>query len=576
MQQDTDGPPATSPAPPRGAERFGAWYDAAAAAAACAWFPTHLRHTEAEWAGRPFVLADWQAERVVAPVFGWKRQDGTRLYRRVWLEVPRKNGKTELAAGVSLLALCGDAEMGGQGYSLAVDLDQAEIVFGKAATMVALSPTLGQHVTAFKTSLWCQQLLAAFKPLSSVADTKHGFGPSFAIGDEVHVWPDGELLDVVHRGMVHRRQPLEILITTAGLHGVGYAWEMHQYAAAVAAGEIEDPELLPVIFAAGADDDWREPSTWRKANPNFGVSVKPEFIDSECRKAQASAKAENEFRRYHLNQWVEQVTRWLPMADWDACAPGVDPLDVSRGALEANAVRLLNTIEDSLRGRPCWGGLDLSSTRDVSALAWVFKPTVEGGAWPVIWRFWIPEAGLKERVEREGLPWDLWAELGLVTLTPGNVTDYRSIKTRILGAEGSTIEPDAEKFALQELAIDRWNASQTAVELAEEGLPVAMFGQGFASMSAPSKELERLVLAHLLAHGGNPVARAMARVVSVETDAVGNIKPVKTIEIETGRRKGRVTRRRQARRVDGIIAAIMALGRATVAEAPPSYQMMFA
>jgi len=462
----------------------------------------------------------------------------------------------------------GDGEMGGQGYSLAVDEDQARIVWGKSGTMVQLSPTLGDHVTVFKTSLWCQELMAAFKPLSSVADTKHGFGPSFAIGDEGHVWPDGELLDVVHRGMVHRRQPLEILITTAGLHGVGFAWEMHQYASAVAAGEIEDPELLPVIFAAEEGDDWREPSTWRKANPNYGVSVKPEFIESECRKAQQSARSENEFRRYHLNQWVEQVTRWLPMADWDACAPDADAGDVSRGALEANAVRLART-EDELAGRECWGGLDLAATRDVSALAWVFKPKIEGGAWPVIWRFWIPEEGLKERVEREGLPWDVWAELGLVTLTPGNVTDYRAIKQRVLGA-------DAEKFRLVELAIDRWNASQVAVELAEEGLSVAMMGQGFASMSAPSKEFERLVLSHLLAHGGNPVARAMAKVVSVETDAANNIKPIKTIAIEMGRRKGRVTRQRQARRVDGIIAAIMALGRASVAEARPLYQIMFA
>ncbi len=521
---------------PRGGERFGAWFDAAAADAACAFFPTYLRHTEAEWAGRPFELQRWQRDDVIRPLFGWKRADGTRLYRQCYLEVGRKNGKTELAAGVALLALLGDGEYGGQGYSAAVDKDQAKIVFHKAGVMVGLSEQLAEQIEVFKTSLYCAELMASFKPLSSTPASKHGFSPSVAVADEVHEWPSGELQDVIHKGMAARRQPLEFFTTTAGQLGRGYGWELHRYALQVRDGIIEDPTFLPVIYAADEDDDWTDERTWAKANPNLGVSIKLDFLRAEFAKARLLPRLENEFKRYHLNLWTEQQTRWLPLEDWDACS--ADPGDPDRW----------RALEAELAGRECWGGLDLASTRDITALVWLFPPDDRddpAARWPVLWRFWVPAANVRTRFEQDRVPYADWARAGALSLTEGNVTDYRVIKAQVAA--------DAERFQVRELAIDRWNASQVAVELADEGITIAMFGQGFASMGAPTKELERLVMGHRLEHGNHPVARWMAGNACVVQDPAGNIKPAKD---------------KSSEKIDGIVAAIMALGRATVAEAP--------
>jgi len=510
---------------PRGGERFGAWFDAFAADAACGFFPKYLRHTEGEWAGRPFQLAPWQADRIIRPIFGWKRADGSRLIRQAYIEVPRKNGKTELAAGVSLLALVGDAEIGGQAYSMAVDKEQAKLVFHKAGVMVGFSRELAELLEVFKTSIFCPQLMASFKPLSSGPANKHGFSPSFAIGDEVHEWPNGDLHDVVHKGTGARRQPLEILITTAGVRGRGYGWELHEYARQVDEGLIEDPAFLPVVFAAGQDDDWTDPAVWAKANPNLDVSIKRDYLEAECRKAQASPRLENDFRRFHLNQWTEQVTRWLPLDRWDACT-----------SQPANAVRW-RELEAELAGRKCWGGVDLSSTSDLISLTWAFPPRSPLERLILIWRIWVPADSLRRRVEQDRVPYDVWHAAGSIAKTDGNVADYRVIREQIFA--------DAERFQVQKLAIDRWNATQFAVELQEEGLPVEFFGQGFASMAAPTKEMERLVLAGALDHGGHPVARWAAGNVAVEQDAAGNIKPAKNKSTE---------------KIDPMVSAIMAIG----------------
>lgn len=521
---------------PRGAEKYGAWFDHAAADAAVAFFRRYLRHTEAEWWGKPFQLQPWQEHDIIRPAFGWKREDGTRLYRTVWLEIPRKNGKTELAAGIALLLLVADGEMGGQVYSMAVNADQAKIVFKKAGVMVGLSEELSRSAEVFKTSIYVPQLMAAFQPLSSSPGSKHGFSPSGAVADELHEWPDGELHDVVHKGTAARRQPLEVLITTAGQYGSGYGWEMHEYAVKVRDGVIEDPTFLAVIYAADPDDDWTDPKVWAKANPNLGVSVKEEYLATECAKAKGNPRQENNFRRYHLNQWTAQETRWLPMADWDAC--NICP------------VRL-----EDLAGRRCWGGLDLSAVNDLSALALVAAR--DEGGWDVWWRFWLPKAGLAERIRRDRVPFDQWIRDGWIVPTEGNVVDYDVIREQISG-----VRPDgsyaphgtaiAEIVDLQELAIDRWNSTQITTQMTGDGITVVPFGQGYGSMSAPSKELERLVLAHELNHGGNPVARWMASCVSVQEDGADNIKPVKP------------DRRKSSARIDGIVAAIMALGRAMV------------
>ncbi len=505
------------------------WYDEKAGDAAVAFFPRYLRFTKGEWAGRPFILEPWEADDIIRPFFGWKRKDGTRRYRRCIVWVPRKNGKTELAAGVSHLALIGDGEAGGEVYAIAKDRDQASIVFNIAGLMASWSPALAEHLELLKTAIYCPALSASFKPLTGNARGKHGLNPSGIIGDEVHEWPDGDLYTFVHQGTAARKQPIEFLISTAGTRQ-GYGWELWLYCQRVLAGEIEDPETLIVIYGATAEDDWTQPETWKKANPNYGISVKPEYLEAECRKAQQSPRLENDFKRYHLNIWTEQATRWLPMDKWGPvedrwCAPD---------------------FEDRLRGRRCFGGMDLSTTTDLSAYCLWFPPEEDGGQWIKLTRAFIPADSMERRSRQDRVPYDQWARIGALTATPGNVIDYEYIK--------AAVYQDAEKFDLQALAIDRWNSTQLSMELRDAGINAVLMGQGYASMSAPSKELERLVIAGAIDHGGHPVAHWCASNVAVATDPAGNIKPAKD---------------RSTERIDVIVADINALacwlaGEATV------------
>lgn len=515
------------PPMPKGGAKLGAWWDEAAAQAACRFFPKYLRHTEGEWAGRPFVLQDWQRDRIIRPIFGWKRADGSRLIRVAWIEIPRKNGKTELAAGMALCLLLGDGEVGGQVYSLAVDKTQAKIVFGKASVMVGMSPALLEKLEPLTTSIFCQQLMAAFKPLSKGAKGKQGLSASGVVGDEVHEWDDqGALADAVHKSAAARRQPLEIYITTAGIRGSGYAWDMHELALEILKGEIEDPTFLPVIFAANDNADWKLEATHRAANPGYGISPKADFIAKECADAIKSPRKENDFRRFHLNQWVEQKTRWLPMDRWNACSwkPKADGLWLNLFAL--------------LKGRTCFAGLDLGITTDPSSWCLAFPPVDGLKVWHYLWRFWLPE----KTVEDETLPrkkrWESFEQKKAVTLTPGNVSDYDFIEESIL--------KDCAAYQVQKIGIDRFNASPLAVKLLNtHGLPVEYFGQGYVSMSAPSKEFERQVLKGALEHGNHPVAKWMAGNAVIERGPAGNIKPSKDKAVD---------------KIDGIVAAIMALG----------------
>ena len=502
----------------------GYWFDEKAADLAVGFFPKYLRHTEGEWAGRPFRLQPWQA-KAVREAFGWKRRDGSRRYRQVYLEVPRKNGKTELAAGIALLGLLADGEKGGQGYALAVDKDQATICFRKAGQMVAMSEALSEACQVFKTAIFCPELMASFKPLSSAAATKHGLSASLVIGDELHEWPDDELYDVVHKSTGARRQPLEWYITTAGRRGYGFGWQMHQYARQVLEGEIQDPAFLPVIYAAAEEDDWTDPKVWAKANPNLGVSLKLEYLAAECAKAQQSPRLENAFRRFHLNQWTEQATRWLPLAQWDQNTG--DPAD--RGAWK----RYLEA--DALRGQVAFGAIDLAATSDINALCWhlpVATPRPRQ-----LWRFWLPEGSLAKMDERRRQMLLAWKHAGALTLTPGNVADYDFIVAQV--------KADAALLDVKQIGIDKWNATQVALQMQGEGLPVEFFRQNFGSFAAPSMEFERLVMNATLEHGNHPVARWMVGNAAVITDANGNIRPAK---------------HQAADKIDGVVASIMALG----------------
>lgn len=558
MPLDTAPPSPSTPAPavvarapapyaPGPAPTPGAYYSAHHAEAAVRFFASQCRFTDAEWAGRPFALEPWQANDIIRPAFGWRRADGTRLYRRVIVWVPRKNGKTELMAGVSHLLLLGDAEMGGQVYSIAAKEKQARLVFAKAQQMAIYSPGLGGVLEAFKDSLYCPQLNAAFKPLAGIPKGTHGLSASGLIGDEVHEWPNDRLYQFVRQSMAARRQPMEWLISTAGLTE-GFGWELWNTSIQIRDGIIADPETLVVIYAADAKDDIHDPAVWAKANPNLGVSVKRAYFEAEAARARTSPRYENDFRRYHLNIWTGQDQRWLPMPDWFRCQTGEE---ANTGAVRLAGFEQGNrwlTGFDELACRACTVGIDLSSTRDLCAAVYLFEPTPADPRWTALCRFWLPGANIEERVRHERVPYDAWAKAGAITLTEGNAADHRAIFEQIMA--------DRERFEIGQIGFDPWNAHQIMIDLVEAGVEIVKVRQTLPGLTAGAKLLERLVLHHHMDHRGHPILTWMANNVAIESDAAGNIKPSKV---------------RATQKIDGIVALITALALQSVEAERPSY-----
>jgi phage terminase large subunit-like protein len=496
------------------------WFDKDTADKAVSFFAECLTHTKGEWAGKPFFLDPWQ-EKIVRDLFGWKRKDGTRKYRTAFIFIPRKAGKSTLAAGIALYLLVADKEAGAEIYSAAADRKQAGIVFDLAKQMVRQDDLLNDVVGAYKNALIVQGTSSSYHVLSSEAYSKHGLNAHGIIFDELHAQPNRELWDVLTTSTGARRQPLTVAITTAGYDRHSICYELYEHACKVRDGIIDDPYFYPAIYEAGQDDDWTEPETWRKAHPGLGVSVKEDYFSAECKKARDMPTYENTFRRLLLNQWTEQDIRWLPMDKWDACG---EPLP-------------------DLTGFPCYAGIDLSSTSDITALVLAFPVKSKVYLLPY---FWAPAENIAQRAKRDRVPYDLWARQGLIEATDGNVVDYDVIRKRV--------NELSEKYDIREIAIDRWNATQISTQLAGDGFQMFGFGQGFASMSAPSREMERRILGQEISHGGNPVLRWMASNVSAKTDPAGNIKPDKE---------------KSSEKIDGIVAALMALGRAMVAEDAP-------
>jgi phage terminase large subunit-like protein len=547
------------------------WFDAEAAEAAVRFFPENLFLTTGEWAGRPFDLAKFQAETIIRPMFGWKRADGTRRFRRVIVWIPRKNGKTELAAGIAVALLVGDEEPGAQVFSIATDKNQASICFDKAVQMLGYSAPLQPHLHAFKNAMYCPAINGSFRPLSGIPKGKHGLNMSGLVGDELHEWADDRLYQFVHQSSASRRQPLEFLISTAGeMKGFGY--EVWKECQGIIDGSIVDLETLVIVFAADPDQDkadpdyWKRESTWAAANPNYPMSPKKEYLEAECRKAQRLPRLENDFKRYHLNLWVEQATRWLPMDLWKDC--GAPP--AQRPELRARHEAILNgtwqpptngpaiiverrndrwkAFRERFKGRRAYAGGDLSSTKDLSCVSWVFPPEGDEEVTTVIPRFYVPRQTLKDRVKSDKVPYDLWEREGALQTTPGNAIDYDWIKADIL--------KDAAHFDLRTISFDRFLSLQIAIQLNEEGLDAQQMGQGFVSMSAPSKELETLILDLKLDHGGHPVLTWCARNAAIDTDPAGNIKPSKKGSTE---------------RIDGVVATVNALW--AMSQAPVEYDL---
>jgi len=514
-------------------DETGFWYDEAAAEHAVAFFEKQLTHVKGELAGKKFVLEEWQKDRIIRPAFGWKRPDGTRRYRTIYVEIPRKNGKSSLAAGIALYLLICDDEPGGEVYSAAGDREQASIIFNAAKEMVLGNRALKKRTEPFKRSIVYYRTASVYKVLSADAKLKHGLNASGILIDELHVQKDRELVDTLVTSTGSRRQPMTVAITTAGYDRNSICWEYHDYAQKVFEKKIEDDSFLAVIFAAGEKDDWTKPETWYKANPNLGVSIKLDDMERDCKKAQQIAGYENTFKRLRLNIWTQQSKRWMQMGLWDASAGEVD--------------------REALKGLPCYGGLDLAVTTDIAAFVLVFpiKPPKSGAGTPedpfvegepvykVLPFFWIPEENMRERVKKDRVPYDVWVRQRLVKATPGNIIDYKVIR--------ADVKALAEEFRIKEIAYDRYGAPEVSVDLQDEGLTVIPTGQGMVTMTGPTRELLTLTMQKRLHHGNHPVLRWMAENIVVKEDPAGNIKPNKA---------------KSTSRIDGIVAEIMALDRA--------------
>jgi phage terminase large subunit-like protein len=496
------------------------YFDERAAVIAVAFFERLLHHSKGEWAGQSFTLEPWQRE-MVRTVFGWKRKsDGTRRYRKVYLEIPRKNGKSTIAAGFALALLFADVEPGAEVYSAASDKDQAGIVFSEAKAMVSDSPQLSELATTYKSSIVVNNSRSFYRVLSADAFTKHGLNAHGVVIDELHAQPNRDLFDVLWTSQGARRQPMFIMITTAGYDRESVCWEQHEYARKVRDGIIDDPEWFVLIFAADEKDDWRDPVTWHKANPNLDVTVKEDYLKSEAARAEQVPAYQNTFRRLHLNQWTQQATKWLDLNLWNTCG---EPFD-----------------EKLLEGAECYGGLDLASSSDLASFAMLF-PSERGEPEFYRWitRFWIPEDNLVQRALKDRVPYDAWQRDGYITTTPGNVIDFDFII--------KDIEALGERFNIKEIAFDRWGAFQVSNKLTGAGFTMVGFGQGFVSMSTPTKDMLRLIKAKQIGHRGNPVLTWMADNIVVDIDAAENVKPNK---------------QKSREKIDGIVAGIMALDRA--------------
>ncbi|OXS26871.1 MAG: terminase [Acetobacterium sp. MES1] len=480
-----------------------------------------LKHTKGQWHGQPFELIDWQ-EQIIRDVFGILKPNQARQFNTAYIEIAKKQGKSELAAAVALLLTCGDYEHGGEIYGCASDRQQASIVFDVAVDMVDQCPALKSRIKPILSQkrLVYKPLGSFYQVLSAEAYTKHGLNVHGVVFDELHAQPNRNLYDVMLHGSGDaRKQPLYFLITTAGTDRHSICWEVHQKAEDILAGRKIDPTFYPVIYGAGENEDWTDPKVWQKANPSMGITVDIEKIQVACENAKENPAEENLFRQLRLNQWVKQSVRWMPMEKWDQCSETIDPHD--------------------LLGRECYGGLDLSSSIDITAFVLVFPPKFDDEKYVIMPFFWIPEENIEQRVRRDHVPYDVWEKQNHMQTTEGNVVHYGFIE--------SFIDELGTKYNIREIAFDRWGAVQMVQNLEGLGFTVVPFGQGFKDMSPPTKELMKLTLEEKIAHGGHPVLRWMMDNIFVRTDPAGNIKPDKEKSTE---------------RIDGAVATIMALDRA--------------
>jgi len=471
----------------------------------------------------------------VREIFGRLNDDGNRQIRQVYWEIPKKNGKSEIAAAIALTLLYTDREPGAEIHGAASDRDQASIVFNVAAAMVRANKKLAARSKVIDSSkrIVVPEMGSLYRGLSADVASKHGFNSHGVIFDEIHAQRDRRLWEALTFGAGDARtQPLVFGITTAGIPGESpVAEELHEYADQILRGVIPpDPTFYPVIYAAPPDADWTSEEVWRTVNPALGDFLNLESVRAACERAKRIPSEQNSFRRLRLNQWVKQETRFISMADWDACSAVID----------------LPAAKDLT----WYAGLDLSTKLDVTALVLV---ALDGaGFFNVLPYFWVPRDNLSDRSNQESAKYRLWADKGLITLTEGSEVDFGAVRKRLneLREEGG--------LHIKQVGFDPWGARQLSQQLEEDGFLMVEIAQTYQHLSEPTKELQAAVVGGRVRHGGHPVLRWMADCMTVKSDINGNVRPVKPDRLKT------------SKRIDGIVALVMAMSRAMVDDSKPS------
>lgn len=500
-------------------------FDVEAANHACEFFPRMLRHVEGKLYRTPFVLEDWQ-RAIIGTLFGWKREDGTRRYRECFLYVPRKNGKSPLAAGIANLVLFHDNEAGQQNVVAAAKADQAALLFRHARGMVEQNDLLRKNCDIFGGNVGQAKRIVLkgdgsyFSVIATDSGGSHGGNLHLALIDELHAQDSAEFVEVLQTSMAsaNRPQPLMVLITTADYLRESICNTKYKYAHDVIKGIIDDPAFLPVLYEASREDDWKSEDVWAKANPNLGVSVSLDYLRRESQRAKDQPSYENTFKRLHLNIQTESVERWLPMDRWDLCDSEVDA--------------------EALRNKDCFAGLDLSSTQDITAFVLYFPETRH-----VLPFMWLPGESAEMRQRHDGVKYTEWVSAGLIEETSGNYIDQDAIFDRIVAL--------GMQYNIRQIAFDGWQAAAMYDRLTKHGFDCVKFPQTMKFMNSPSKRLEAIVGARELRHGGHPVLRWMAANTVKQQDHDGHIRPSKA---------------KSSEKIDGIVALIMAIGAAEVSE----------
>ncbi len=535
----------------RAAATEGAWFDHAKADAVVALWPDVFRLTVDRFAGKTFRLLPWQ-EIVVRLLVGWKipievldAETGepevlhVRLFRRLLLWVPRKNGKSEFLAALALMFWVLEGVVGGEGYVFARDEDQAFTIFNKMKAMIALKAQFAADIQAHKKSLYLKPCAALFQLLTGAEDGKHGKNPTVIVGDEMHEWRSRVIEKTLRQGTGGRLQPIELYASTAGLKTNVTGVTLWDESLSILEGRVSDATTLVVVFAADPDAAWNDEAVWATANPSLGLSPTLHYLRREAAIAADNPRAQAEFKCYHLNQWVDATVRWLNMAAYDKCSKN------RKGWKSA---------WERMKGRRCYAAVDVSSTQDVTALILLFPPEGDETKWTVVCRFWVPEETMALRVKNDRVPYDKWVAEGAMETTPGDYVD-QNYPMRALQKAG-------EDFELLGAGFDPWNARKLMSDLQADGMDADLqveVRQGIPTLGEPTKEFERLIYAGQLDHGWHPVLRWMAKNAVVRFDENLNFAPAK---------------KRSAEKIDGVIAAVMciAVAHASVEEGPSVYE----